>query len=284
MADMHPAAHMADSLGTRLFRLWRIVATAICFTSFGLGGLVLWLIVFPLLDLVVRDKRRRAHAARRIIRLTWRLFIAMMHVLGIYTYEFIGADRLRRNGLLILANHPSLIDVVFLVAHIPNADCVVKGPLARNPFTRGPVRAADFICNDSGDGLVEDCIASLRQGYNLIIFPEGTRTRPGQAMQLQRGAANIAVRGQRAITPVIIRCDQPMLFKGQKWWRVPRQRPHYVFRVEEDIALEAVVDMDGGSARAARVLTDYLRDYFTARTSGTPTSSTSDGACSHAGA
>ncbi|MGC3962047.1 MAG: lysophospholipid acyltransferase family protein [Rhodocyclaceae bacterium] len=265
MAEMQSVTSQSDSLGTRIFRCWRVVATAICFASFGLGGLLLWLVVFPLLNLVVRDRARRARIARDIIRLTWRMFIGQMHVLGIYTYEFVGAEKLRRNGLLILANHPSLIDVVFLVSHIRNADCVVKGPLARNPFTRGPVRAADFICNDSGEGLVNDCIASLRRGHNLIIFPEGTRTRPGQPMQLQRGAANIAVRGQRTMTPVLIQCDQPMLFKGQKWWRVPRRRPHYIFRVEDDIAVEDIADVSAGEARAARVVTDYLRDYFTTR-------------------
>ncbi|MFA9440365.1 lysophospholipid acyltransferase family protein [Uliginosibacterium sp. sgz301328] len=265
MAEMSLATDQPDSLGTRLFRCWRVLATGICFASFGLGGLLLWLVVFPILNLVVRNRARRARIARDIIRLTWRMFIGQMHVLGIYTYEFIGEEKLRRNGQLILANHPSLIDVVFLVSHVRNADCVVKGPLARNPFTRGPVRAADFICNDSGEGLIDDCIASLRRGHNLIIFPEGTRTRPGEPMQLQRGAANIAVRGRRTMTPIVIQCDQPMLFKGQKWWRVPRRRPHYVFRVEDDIAVEDITDVSAGEARAARVVTDYLRDYFTTR-------------------
>jgi hypothetical protein len=104
----------------------------------------------------------------------------------------------------VLANHPTLIDVVFLISLLPNADCVVKR-VACNPFMRGPVRAAGYISNDDGAGLVDDCIAAVRAGGSLVIFPEGTRSVPGQPPRLQRGAANIAVRG-RWTSP---RCGSP---------------------------------------------------------------------------
>jgi hypothetical protein len=42
---------------------------------------------------------------------------------------------------MIIANHPSLIDVVFLIGLVRQANCVVKQSLWENPFTRGPVRA-----------------------------------------------------------------------------------------------------------------------------------------------
>ena len=74
-------------------------------------------------------------------------------------------------GLLILANHPSLIDVVFLISFVRHADCIVKAALAHNPFMRGPIRAAGFITNGDGAGLLEDCVKSLRGGNNLIVFP-----------------------------------------------------------------------------------------------------------------
>ncbi|MBL8508317.1 MAG: 1-acyl-sn-glycerol-3-phosphate acyltransferase, partial [Chitinimonas sp.] len=167
-----------------LDRGWRVIATAIAFSSFGLGGLLLRLVYFPLLQLIVRERARQTRLARLSIHHTFRLFIELMRVLGILRYEIVGAERLRRPGLLILANHPTLIDVVFLISLVPNADCVVKAALARNPFTRGPVRATGYICNDSGAGLVEDCVASVHAGNNLIIFPEGTRTPVAGPMKL----------------------------------------------------------------------------------------------------
>lgn len=246
----------------RLDRGWRVIATALAFTTFGVGGLLLRLVYFPLLQLLTSEARRPGLARRAVYR-AFGLFIELMRVLGILRYRIEGVERLRRPGLLILANHPTLIDVVFLISLVPNADCVVKASLARNPFTRGPVKATGYICNDSGVGLIEDCIASVKAGSNLVIFPEGTRSVPGQPLRLQRGAANIAVRGRLAVTPVRIRCEPPSLTKGLPWWQVPPRRMQFTIAVEDDIAIEPFLDGSDNEALAARELTRYLTEYFT---------------------
>jgi 1-acyl-sn-glycerol-3-phosphate acyltransferase len=246
----------------RIERSWRVFATGLSFALFGLGGVLLRVLVFPLLSVAVLDHRRRTGAARAVVRLAFRLFIGIMRALGVLRYEIVGPDKLDREGLLILANHPTLIDTVFLMAFVRNADCIVKGSLADNPFTRGPVRAAAYISNRDGASLVDACIGSLRSGSNLIIFPEGTRTGRGADLALKRGAANIAVRGQRAVTPVLIRCQPLTLGKGEKWWKVPPRRARFHIEVRDDIEV-ASFSRDGASdALAARRLTEYLQNYF----------------------
>jgi 1-acyl-sn-glycerol-3-phosphate acyltransferase len=240
-------------------RLWRIAATGFCFSVFGLGGLVLRLVVFPLFVLVVRRPDRRSALARATIRHLFSLFVGLMCAVGVCSLEIVGRERLNRRGLLILATHPSLIDVVFLMSLVEHADCIVKGALERNPFTRGPVRAAGWVCNDSGPELIDDCIASLHAGNNLIIFPEGTRTPPGQAIgKLQRGAANLAVRGGFAVTPVRIHNVPRMLAKGVPWWRVPPRAGHFRIEIGEDIAFDGLHADPGAQALAARRLNDEL--------------------------
>jgi 1-acyl-sn-glycerol-3-phosphate acyltransferase len=248
-------------IAERLNHAWRVIGTGISFASFGVGGVLLWLLVFPAISLGVRDPERRGRVARKVISRTFGSFVELMRVLGVLTWEVRGAERLQRRGLLVLANHPTLIDVVFLVSLIPDADCVVKSRLARNPFTRGPIRATGYICNDSGAGLVQDCIASLRSGKNLVIFPEGTRTRRDVPQPLQRGAANIAIRGAVDITPVRIKCTPPTLGKGEKWYRVPSRRFHVSLDVGDDLAVAPFLD-GATEAMAARRLTDYLTGYF----------------------
>lgn len=251
----------------RLNYAWRLFATALSFTCFGLGGLALWVIVFPLLSLLVRDPRRLSISARWIIHQMFRLFVGQMHLLGIYSYEVHGLERLNRRGLLILANHPTLIDVVFLMSFTQRADCVVKAALLANPFTRGPVLAAGYICNNAGPAMVQDCVASLSAGNNLIIFPEGTRTPvEGFPAKLQRGASNVAVRGRVDVTPVLIQCDQSMLAKGVPWWRIPPRKPHFRIEVRDDMPVASLVDSCASDALAARRLTDHLTDYFATET------------------
>jgi len=122
-----------------------------------------------------------------------RGFVGLMRGLGVLDYRLHDCERLQRPGLLVLANHPTLIDVVFLLALIPHADCVVKGRLARNPFTRGPIRAAGYITNEEPQGVLEAAGASLARGNALILFPEGTRSVPGRA-QRARARAEIPPR------------------------------------------------------------------------------------------
>jgi len=241
---------------------WRVLATGLSFMLFGLGGLLLRVLVFPLLSLCVREPGSRMRAARAVIRLSFRAFVGVMRLLGVLRYEVRGLEKLDREGQLILANHPTLIDTVFLIAFVRNADCIVKGGLWNNPFTRGPVRAAGYICNDRGPELVEDCIASLGAGGNLIVFPEGTRTPRNGVMELKRGAANIAVRGACAVTPVLISCDPPTLGKGEKWWHVPPRQASFRIEVGDDIGVERFAAPGVTDVLAARRLTDHLQHYF----------------------
>jgi len=248
----------------RLNHLWRVLATGASFFVFGVGGMLLGLVAFPILNLTVRDTSRRRRLARRLVQRSFHLHVEFMRTFGVLTYEIRGRERLEREGLLILANHPTLIDVVFLVSLLPNADCVVKPGLARNPFTRGPVRAAGYVYNDEGAGLIDDCVQAVRRGGTLIIFPEGTRTRRSAPLRLQRGAANIAVRGRIQVTPVHLSCTPMTLGKGERWYRIPSRRFHYVVDVQPDIDLAPFLDEGRGEALAARRLTEYLTQHFSA--------------------
>lgn len=246
----------------RLDHLWRTAATGLCFAAFGAGGLVLGLVVFPLARLAIWPRERRVIFARATIHRLFQAFVAMMRACGVISWEVHGAERLRGHGRLILANHPTLIDVVLLMALVERSDCVVKSALGRNPFTRGPVMAAGFVFNDSPDALIDDCVRSVRSGNNLIIFPEGTRTSRTEPMRLQRGAARVAVHGGLDITPVRITCTPPTLAKGEKWYRIPPRRAHFRIQVDGPIAVSAYVDGAHNHALAARRLTQHLTDHF----------------------
>jgi 1-acyl-sn-glycerol-3-phosphate acyltransferase len=251
------------SVMRKIDRILRLFGTAFSFFTFGLGCLLLRLLVFPVLHLLVRSRPARIRFARDIIRHAFRAFIELMCLLGLLHYRIHGLQRLQRNGLLILANHPTLIDTVFLMAFVRQSDCIIKSALWHHPLTGGPVRTADYISNSNGPGLIDDCIASLQTGNNLIIFPEGTRTPADGTLQFKRGAANVAVRSRRNITPVHINCDPPTLGKGNKWWQVPPRAACFNITVHEDIEIDDFLQDGLNDALAARRLTDYLQRYFT---------------------
>ncbi|PMR72350.1 lysophospholipid acyltransferase family protein [Halomonas heilongjiangensis] len=243
-----------------LDRWWRGLGTALSFLAFGIGGLFIGLVVAPLLSVCVRDSERRQYLARCLIQRCFRAFITLMQGLGVLDYHFDRQERLQRPGLLVVANHPSLIDVIFLLAHMPHADCIVKGRLASNPFTRGPVRAAGYITNNEPEAVLKAAGESLRKGNSLILFPEGTRTTPQRPIKFRRGGANIALRTGTAITPVLIRCTPTTLTKGEPWYHIPASRVRMELRVLDDLPIND--DNQQPTGQLARQLTHRLSDHF----------------------
>ena len=89
----------------------------------------------------------------------------------------------------------------------------------------------------------------------------GTRTQPGQAPAFHRGAAAIALRGAKIVTPVIIKVSPTTLTKAEPWYRIPHRRVHFSFRVGADIDPQTFA-AQGPAPQASRKLNDYLHDYF----------------------
>jgi 1-acyl-sn-glycerol-3-phosphate acyltransferase len=253
----------------KLNYIWRVFATGLSFATFGIGGLFLSLFVFPVVKLLNPDPMVRKRKARYLIHRCWRFFIAFMQSLGIFTFDL---EQARRDlegveGKVIIANHPSLIDVVALISLIPKADCVVKQGLWDNFFLKRVVRVADFINNDQDvNKLIENCKKTLQEGYNLVIFPEGTRTVPNKPIKLQRGAANIAVRCEQNLLPVIIDCNPTTLTKQEKWYQIPSRRAQFSMRVIEEIDVTPFIQNEKNQSIAARRLTDHIQTVFTEET------------------
>lgn len=223
-----------------LDRFWRLIATAISFALFGLGGLFVAIVVFPLINLIVRDRARRAEIAQSTVHMIWRIYVRIMVVLGGVSYEVHGAELLRNDrGTLVIANHPSLLDIVFIMSLMERTQCVVKAGVWNNPFMRGVVTAANYIPNvGDPEKLLDDCVAALKAGNNLVIFPEGSRTPPGHKRKYQRGFARIALRSKAPLRLVTVTCDPPTLLKGEPWYKIPERRPHWTIRVHERIDVE----------------------------------------------
>lgn len=241
--------------------LWRLLATAVCFGLFGLGGVLLRLLVFPLLALLPGTATQRRTRARAVVSLSFYWFVRFMYRSGALTYEVQGIERLGQPGQMVIANHPSLIDVVVLIAFIRDANCVVKQSLWRNPCIRGPISATHYISNSGSMDMLEEAAGALREGQTLIVFPEGTRTTPGSFPEFHRGAAAIALRGARVVTPVSISVTPSTLTKAEPWYSIPSRRFHFRLQVGEDIDPQQF-QAQGPAPVASRKLNQCLHQHF----------------------
>jgi 1-acyl-sn-glycerol-3-phosphate acyltransferase len=241
----------------QLANRWRVLRTGLAFVSFGLGAIV----VAGLVWLVARGSGARAElCTQRIVHRAFGVFGWWMELLGLLRSRWIDADRLGGSGpRLFVANHPTLIDVVMLLARLPQADCIVKTAARRNPFMRHIVTRAGYLANDQGDALVDACAARIAQGRSVLLFPEGTRSPRGGLQRFQRGAAHIALKSGCAVVPIVITCRPQTLLKGQPWHEVPDRRSEYVLRVGEPIDPATYLRDEPAMPLAARRLTMDLQ-------------------------
>lgn len=252
----------------RLNYAWRLAMTGLAFIGFGLGGVLLATTVIPLAGLTAREPAAARERGQRIVQWSFRGFALALQRLGIITLRLSGAERLAAcRGVLVVANHPTLIDVVLLMANIPRAQCVVKHQLFRNPFLKGMVRVMGYIRNDlEPEAFIEACRRVLDEGQNLVIFPEGTRSVPGMPPQFRRGFANVATLTRRSLQPVTIACEPIMLTKGAPWYRIPEKPGGYRITVEEMVDIEPYLRLPSRALGARRLVAD-LQELYTRRLS-----------------
>ncbi len=251
--------HSKLTLAQQLNKLWRIIATGLCFALFGIGALVLTFVIFPLMTFSTRDAEQRKLRVQKIIQSAFSLFCRTMKLSRAIDYRFDNIEQLQTDRhCLILANHPSLIDYVLIASRLPQCDCLVKASIWHNPFMQGIVKAAGYIPNQDPESLLDDCSQQLSTGNVLLIFPEGTRTTPGVESKLQRGAAQIAIRTHTDIRLVHISVTPSFLTKQKKWYQVPDTKPFFTVAVQDKIAIEPFLQRCDNPTAAARQLNRHL--------------------------
>jgi 1-acyl-sn-glycerol-3-phosphate acyltransferase len=249
-----------------VFYVWRVFATGFAFVVFNVGGLIAAVSAIAVCRVLPGSRETRERRAQRVIQFLFASFILGLRGLGLLTCERIGLERLRTaRPSLVIANHPTLLDVVFLISSMPHVDCVVKAAVWNNVFFRGTVRGAGYIPNSEGPELVDDCVERLGRGHHVLLFPEGTRSPAGALRRFQRGGAHIALRARCEIQPILITCEPPTLLKGMPFFHVPPRRPHFTLTLLDPIRPEEYLEDGGETPLAVRRLNAALEHLYETR-------------------
>lgn len=251
----------------RLNFLWRFIGTGIGFFLFGLGGLVIGIVIFPLIFIFIRNRETRQTVARQLVSNAFKLFLVIVKGLGVLSYEIEGVENaVVGKNQIIVANHPTLIDVIFLVSIFPMADCVIKEAITRNPFMRSVVLSTNYIPSGNTGKLLKTCVSRLRSGASILLFPEGTRSIPGKPLDFKLGAASFAVKSNAEILFITIQCNQPrFLVKKEPWYRIPPERPFISIRVYPSQSLETLVPAELHPRQATRDLNAAFLKFFNSK-------------------
>ncbi len=188
----------------RIIYSYRCLLKISAIVIFGLGSIIIGIFVLPLLRLALHPASRFKRAARAFISALFRFFVFALQLFGGIR---LNADERKQyrsmQSKIVIANHPSLLDVVIVISLIPNADCIVRGSLTKTAAA-WVIRQLYIVNNLGYNELLTLCRQSLASGANIIIFPEGTRTPRHGTNSFKRGAAHIAYETGADIQPLYI--------------------------------------------------------------------------------
>ncbi|MBS7265744.1 MAG: 1-acyl-sn-glycerol-3-phosphate acyltransferase [Treponema sp.] len=180
------------------------ISKIIAIISFGLGAVLLAIFVFPFIRLFTFHKKDFGIIARAYVSHTFRVFLGNLNICKTSLLKVDDKEAYRNiHGKIIIANHPSLLDFVYIMSLVPNSTCIVRGGLTHTPL-RWVIKQA-YITNttDFNDVLVE-CKKLTDKGCNVIVFPEGTRSPRVGRNNYKKGAARIALYCNCDVLPLFI--------------------------------------------------------------------------------
>jgi len=232
---------------------------------YGGAGVIAW-VLLPILRWRTRELPPHEQQAvfDEFLRRAYKLTVDAMRVVGLFRVRL---PDLRNVELppppwVIVANHPTLIDVLFIKALLPGVVVLVKAALFKAPSLRRLFEASgDFKTSEEqsfGTTTVLDTfVERLEAGRSVLVFPEGTRSPAWRMRRFRRGAAEAAVRTGAAIVPLFIVADPPVLKKGDKWYDMPSRVPMFEIELLEPITATAGAD--------SKALTEAIRDELAER-------------------
>ncbi len=146
----------------------------------------------------------------RLVRLWTRIAIASARVVCGIEYRVIGREHIPTTPTIVLAKHQSSWETFFFLQLLPPQVWLLKRELFRIPFFGWGLAMLRPIAIDRADKLsalrqlVQQGRERLARGLWIVIFPEGTRTRPGEVLPYARGGALLATKTNTPVLPIAV--------------------------------------------------------------------------------
>ncbi len=161
---------------------------------------------------------------RRAISYIFRFYVVVLRVACACRIDLSELDALKHEhqAMVVVANHPSLLDAVLIVSKLPNAVCIMKGAVSHNAFLGAGSRLAGYVPNVSALSMVRGALQDLKRHQSqLVIFPEGTRTAAADVSPCSATAGMIAARAKVPVQTLRITMSERYLGKGWFLFKPP---------------------------------------------------------------
>lgn len=257
---MYPYREILPAIVYWPYRAWRTALTGLSFAVFWGAVLAVGWLWLPLVWLWPGDRRAKIRRVHRSARAGFAAFHALLRGLRLYRRTS-PVRALRPDGkpVVVIANHPTLLDVTSIVSWFPDVVAIARPGFASHPLIAPVVRACGFV--STGPHVLRDGEERLRMGFDVLVFPEGTRTPlDGPPNPFHRGAFELAARAGASIVLLKLTCAPSALSKRLPIWKVADRTA--VLTIEPIAVLDPprAHDRAGGSRAMCRAIEQRYRE------------------------
>ena len=238
-------------------RVLKALASGLCFVIWGVGATILSWFALPISRLRMRgatdeDRMRRAQ------QITASGNSLLMHMMRWFSLVVFNPRKVKldvpEGPFVLIANHPTLVDVCAITSVHPNICVIAKPKMTRSIFVGSALRSAGHIEAPGrggsvfgGAAVITQALDRLERGFPVLVFPEGTRSPVGGVGKLSRGAFEIAKRANVPIVGVLITANPPTLHRGMRWYGLPKEGSNYSLECLPPMTIDEL----GGDSKAA---------------------------------
>jgi len=172
------------------------------FSYFFIGCLLLNVLLLPLLVFPIAKSKKRKALNYAVSKLAKSTLYLGFHV----KKEIINPEKLDfSKPSIIVANHSSFLDILLMIMLNPKVIIMVKKWVYYSPVFGFFIRYSGYLFIAEGTEYNLDLIQQrIDEGYSVMIFPEGTRSRDGRMNRFHKGAFYLAQELQLDIQPILI--------------------------------------------------------------------------------
>lgn len=194
-----------------------VAAYVLYFAATGVFLLLFAAFIVPVLFIPVL---RKFLLGKFVNYFTYFLTRIYLPLLGIYkVVEDSVCERIRCcKPVIYVANHRSQLDGPFVMARLKNTGVIMKSLYMRNPLFSLLEKYSNFISVnpsslDSLSVAMTRCKEMIANGENLLVFPEGSRSRSSRMLQFKDIAFRLSIEANVPVVPVIVHTDYPLMAK-----------------------------------------------------------------------
>jgi 1-acyl-sn-glycerol-3-phosphate acyltransferase len=159
---------------------------------------------------------------------------------------------------VIISNHQSFLDILSMVMLHPRLILLTNNWVWNSPVFGAVARMADFYPVARGaENSIELLAGRVKQGYSIVIFPEGTRSVDGEIKRFHKGAFYLAEQLNIDILPVLIHGTGYTMTKGDFLLKDGKISIKYLPRIKQNDARFGT-----GYAEKTKLISRYYKEEF----------------------